>query len=168
MQACNMHPGQGTEAQMRAALHAHILVWFLQREEKKDYAPLDAIPREAMGTKPCQRPRNQKVSPLATYQEDNCYHRVQMGRVLTEMVRPCTHMETDTEATMIIPSCVWRGWLEPSRQSFTFIAARRSIAFRIEVRAVFSSHGLVNPSNNIAATRNAWPVNADWNLMMLG
>ena len=85
--------GQGTEAQMRAALHAHILVWFLQRGEIEDYAPLAAIPREAVGTQPCQRPRNQKVSPLAVYQEDNCYHRVQMGRVMTEMVRPSTFGE---------------------------------------------------------------------------
>ena len=78
---------------MRAALHAHILVWFLQREEIKDYTPLAAIPREAVGTQPCQRPRNQKVSPLAVYQEDNCYHRVQMGKVMTEMVRPSTSGE---------------------------------------------------------------------------
>jgi len=80
-----------TEAQMRAALHAHILVWFQPREEKENYAPLEAIPREAVGIKPCQRPRNQKVAPLPVYQEDNCYHRVQMGRVMTEMVRPITH-----------------------------------------------------------------------------
>ena len=82
--------GRGTEAQMRAALHAHILVWFLPREEKPDYVPLEPIDRQAVGTKPCQRPRHQKVLPLPKYQEDNCYHRVQMGRVMTEMVRPST------------------------------------------------------------------------------
>jgi len=82
-----------TEAQMRAALHAHILVWFLPREEKDKYTALEGIEREAVGVKPCQRPRNQQVEPLDVYQEDNCYHRVQMGRVMTEMVRPYVHGE---------------------------------------------------------------------------
>ena len=75
---------------MRAALHSHILVWMKRREERGDYVPLRPIPREAAGTEPRQRPRNQQVPKLSgkEYQEDNCYHRAEMGRVWTEMVRP--------------------------------------------------------------------------------
>ena len=77
---------------MRAALHAHILLWMQRRKEGKNYTPLKPIPREAAGTEPRQRPRNQKVPKLTgnQYQEDNCYHNAEMGRIWTEMVRPST------------------------------------------------------------------------------
>ena len=51
-----------TEAQMRAALHAHILVWMKQRQQPKEYEFLEPVPREAPGTEPRQRPRDR---PLA-------------------------------------------------------------------------------------------------------
>eukprot|EP00973_Karenia_brevis_P092169 12411109-Karenia_brevis.AAC.1 len=79
-----------TEAQMRAALHSHILVWMKRRPEPPGYERLKAIPREAPGTEPRQRPRNQQVLKLSAYQEDNCYHLAEFGRVWTEMVRPST------------------------------------------------------------------------------
>ena len=77
---------------MRAALHSHILLWMKPRKEPKDYSALLPIPRQAVGTEPRQRPRNQHVPPLdrKTYREDNCYHRAEFGRVWTEMVRPST------------------------------------------------------------------------------
>ena len=81
---------------MRAALHAHILVWMMKRtfspEKKEKYEPLAPIPREASGSEPKQRPRTQHVPklPVDGYQEDNCYHRAEMARIWTEMVRPST------------------------------------------------------------------------------
>ena len=77
-----------TEAQMRAALHSHILVWMMLKKEPEGYTPLRPIPREAAGTDPRQRPRHQKVEALTTYQEDNMYHKAEVGRIWTEMVRP--------------------------------------------------------------------------------
>jgi hypothetical protein len=61
-----------------------------QRPEPIGYKSLEPIPREAPGTEPRQRPRNQQVSKLSprAYQEDNCYHRAELGRIWTEMVRP--------------------------------------------------------------------------------
>ena len=76
-----------TEAQMRAALHSHILVWMMKRVlspgKKLKYEPLAPIPREACGSEPKQRPRNQHVPklPANAYQEDNCYHRAEMARI---------------------------------------------------------------------------------------
>ena len=76
-----------TEAQMRAALHSHILVWMMKRvfspQKKLKYEPLAPIPREACGSEPKQRPRNQHVPklPANAYQEDNCYHRAEMARI---------------------------------------------------------------------------------------
>ena len=61
----------GTEAQMRAALHAHILCWF---QPRRSQAPvLKAVQRTAPGTEPKQRPRAQKVEACADedYREDN-------------------------------------------------------------------------------------------------
>ena len=80
-----------TEAQMRAALHAHILCWHRLRTKKEGYVPLRAVPRQAPGTQPRQRPRHQRVEPLpeGEYQEDNIYHHAEVGRIRTEMVRPC-------------------------------------------------------------------------------
>ena len=80
-----------TEAQLRAALHAHILVWFFRRPQDPAFTPLGAVPRTVPGTTLKQRPRTQKVDPLPVgqYQEDNLYHSAEVGRITTEMVRPC-------------------------------------------------------------------------------
>ena len=81
-----------TESQMRGALHAHILCWFWPRKDphvlNKDYKPLPVIPRTAPGLAPRQRPREQIVEHLKQNQEDEIYHRAQIGRVRAEMVRP--------------------------------------------------------------------------------
>jgi|AACY02.8.fsa_nt_gi hypothetical protein len=88
-----------TEAQMRAALHAHILCWYklrdakerderLAREGKDPYLSLKPVTRTAPGTKPCQRPSSQRVEAVSPYQEDDIYHRAHVGRVNAEMVRP--------------------------------------------------------------------------------
>ena len=88
-----------TEAQMRAALHAHILVWFRRRDlkarderlraEGKVYEPLKPVPRTAPGTGgPRQRPAAQVVEPLAEPQEFDGYHAAEQGRVVAEMCRP--------------------------------------------------------------------------------
>ena len=86
-----------TEAQMRAALHSHILCWFYRRQpecqrdnQNKRWERLDYIKRSAPGTQPKQRPRAQVVPKLdkESYQEDNMYHCTEVGRIVTEMVRP--------------------------------------------------------------------------------
>eukprot|EP00973_Karenia_brevis_P007629 1037056-Karenia_brevis.AAC.1 len=76
-----------TEAQMRAALHSHILVWMKPRPRIEGYRPLTAIDRKAPGKEPRQRPRSQQVLKLTepNYQEDNCYHVAELGRIWTEM-----------------------------------------------------------------------------------
>ena len=58
------------------------------RQKPEGYTPLEPIPREAAGTEPRQRPRNQLVEPLKEYQEDNMYYKAEVGRIWTEMVRP--------------------------------------------------------------------------------
>ena len=73
---------------MRAALHAHILVFFKLRRLPDDYTPLRPVPRHAPGTEPRQRPRDQCVDPVAEYQEDNIYQGAEVGRITTEMARP--------------------------------------------------------------------------------
>ena len=79
-----------TEAQMRGALHAHILVWFLRRVRNLGRTPIPYIPRTAPGTQSRQRPRAQVVEALSesSYKEDEMYHHAYVGRVVTEMVRP--------------------------------------------------------------------------------
>ena len=79
-----------TEAQARAALHSHILVWMKPREVVANFKPLPSIPRQAPGSEPRQRPKDQIVKKLTddAYQEDNCYQHAFMGRIQTEMVRP--------------------------------------------------------------------------------
>ena len=62
-----------TEAQMRAALHAHILIWFKLRKKTEAFRPIPVIERTAPGVEPRQRPLNQKVEPLTIYQEDTVY-----------------------------------------------------------------------------------------------
>ena len=78
----------GTEAQMRAALHSHILCWF--RPRRSDAPILQVVPRTAPGTQPKQRPRAQQVEAFADkdYREDNMYQNADVARVVTEMVRP--------------------------------------------------------------------------------
>ena len=79
-----------TEAQMRGALHAHILMWFLRRVPDVGRTPIHYIPRTAPGTQSRQRPRAQVVEALSesNYKEDEMYHHAYVGRVVTEMVRP--------------------------------------------------------------------------------
>ena len=84
-----------TEAQMRAALHAHILCWFCQRPDpytkKPDcllYTPVRSVPRVVPGDKPKQRPADQHVDALPKPHEDDMYHTAEMARVTAEMVRP--------------------------------------------------------------------------------
>ena len=78
-----------TEAQMRAALHAHILCWFQLRPDKGE-PHLGKVTRSAPGTDPTQRPRAQVVEPFpdGKYREDNVYHKAEVARITTEMVRP--------------------------------------------------------------------------------
>ena len=73
---------------MRAALHAHILVWFRRRRVDGNFKPVDAVPRTAPGVEPRQRPLEQNVEPLKEKQEDTCYQYHQMARVTAELVRP--------------------------------------------------------------------------------
>jgi len=90
-----------TEAQMRAALHAHILVWFHRRDPQEQAdelkaqgkEPYKALPPREKSNKnagPKQRPRSETVADVAErdYQEDNMYHNAEMARVETEMIRP--------------------------------------------------------------------------------
>ena len=77
-----------TEAQMRAALHAHILCWFKPRPVPQDYKPIPAISRTAPGVEPRQRPAAQKVDPLPTFQHDHVYHHAHVGPMIAELVRP--------------------------------------------------------------------------------
>ena len=79
-----------TEAQMRAALHAHILCWFKPRKCPENYKPIKAIPRTAPGVEPRQRPATQKVEPLPAgeFQHDHVYHHAHVGPMVAELVRP--------------------------------------------------------------------------------
>ena len=77
-----------TEAQMRAALHAHILCFFRPREMKDDYKPLPALTRVVPGHEPKQRPRDSVVPSLGERQEDNVYQTHHVGHITAEMVRP--------------------------------------------------------------------------------
>ena len=85
----------GTEAQMRAALHAHILCWF--RPRRSNAPVLQAVERTAPGTEPKQRPRAQKAEEFADkdYREDNMYQNADVARVVTEMVRPYVRASAD-------------------------------------------------------------------------
>ena len=78
-----------TEAQMRAALHAHILIWMKLRERTPGYKPLAPITRTVAGTEQRQRKLDdKKAPPLLHHQEDNLYHTAYVNRVSTEMARP--------------------------------------------------------------------------------
>ena len=77
-----------TEAQMRAALHAHILVFFKPQEKRPDYQPNPPIARVVPGSEPKQRPRDCKVECQTQRQEDNVYQAAHVGQIVAEMVRP--------------------------------------------------------------------------------
>ena len=77
-----------TEAQMRAALHAHILCWFERRKKRDDFKPVPVIERTALGIEPRQRPLSQKVEPLKEFQHDTVYQQAFVGPITAEMVRP--------------------------------------------------------------------------------
>ena len=77
-----------TEAQMRAALHAHILVFFLKRKKPENYEPNPPIPRVVPASNPKQRPRDSQVLPQKERQEDNVYQEAHVGQIIAEMVRP--------------------------------------------------------------------------------
>ena len=73
---------------MRAALHAHILIWFKLRKKPEAFRPIPVIERTAPGVEPRQRPVNQRVGPLKVYQEDTVYQQAYVGPITAEMVRP--------------------------------------------------------------------------------
>ena len=78
-----------TEAQMRAALHAHMLIWMKPRERNLDYKQLPPIPRKVPGSAQHQRPLDDKNPvPSFKHQEDSLYHTVYVNRISTEMARP--------------------------------------------------------------------------------
>ena len=74
---------------MRMALHAHILCWFKLRTVPEDFEDMQPVPRQAPGNEPRQRPKDQHVEEIPNYQEDNIYQYAEVGRITTEMVRPC-------------------------------------------------------------------------------
>ena len=67
---------------------AHILCWFKPRSFPKDYKPIPAIPRTALGVEPRQRPTTQKVDPLPVHQHDHVYQAAHVGPMVAELVRP--------------------------------------------------------------------------------
>ena len=73
---------------MRAALHAHILVFFKPREKPAAYEPNPPIARVVPGNDPKQRPRDSQVPPQTEHQEDNVYQAAHVGNIQAEMVRP--------------------------------------------------------------------------------
>ena len=79
---------RGTDAQQRAALHAHILLWLKARVKRADCCDLDPVPRTAPGAEQRQRPRDQTVPPLAERHEDNVYQVREAARISAEMARP--------------------------------------------------------------------------------
>ena len=85
-----------TEAQARAALHAHILVWFRRRDRTAflGYKPIDPVRRASdnPGFEPRQRPSFASSVNLHPYQEDDMYYDAEVARVNAEMVRPTAAM----------------------------------------------------------------------------
>ena len=77
-----------TEAQQRAALHAHILIWFRPRKHPPLYKALEPVPRSAPGSDIRQRMKDQVVEPLQQRHEDSVYQLHEVARVRAEMVRP--------------------------------------------------------------------------------
>lgn len=77
---------QPNEAQMRAALHAHILVWFRRRVFPANYKPVPSVPRVVPGIEPRQRPQSYVVEPLDQLQHDHVYQSCHMGPITAELV----------------------------------------------------------------------------------
>ena len=73
---------------MRAALHAHILLFFKPREKPVAYQPNPPIARVVPGHEPKQRPCDCEVRPQTERQEDNVYQAHHVGHIRAEMVRP--------------------------------------------------------------------------------
>ena len=78
-----------TEAQMRAALHAHILCWFRRRRKPDNYVPLS----------PGQRRVGQTVEPLSAKQHDHVYHQKHMFRQSPQRWFARTSQQTNGAAT---------------------------------------------------------------------
>ena len=79
---------------MRAALHAHILVWFRPRRLPDGYKGVPPIQRTAPGSDLRQRPRDVRVSPLKEEEKvhDHVYH--------------CAHVMQGFEINLTAPLCV--------------------------------------------------------------
>jgi len=81
-----------TEAQVRAALHAHILVWFRRRDRSAypGYNPIGTVQRDPNnpGWEPRQRAAWASSPAIQPYQEDDMYYDAEVARVTAEMVRP--------------------------------------------------------------------------------
>ena len=90
LRMCNpsISVSSGTEAQQRAALHSHILLWFRRRLPKADWTPLKPIPRTVKGKDLKQRDKEHEVPPQVQKQEDNIYHLFEAARISGEMPRP--------------------------------------------------------------------------------
>lgn len=73
---------------MRAALHAHILVFFMLRRKPQDYRPNPPIARVVPGSNPKQRPHDSPVISQKEHQEDNVYQEAHVGQITAEMIRP--------------------------------------------------------------------------------
>ena len=99
-----------TEAQARAALHAHILCWFRRRKKPEGYTPIRPLPRKAPGTEQRQRPLDQEPEKLDEFQEDGVYHDAHVARVVGELVRP-----------EIKPGGNWSGW-DTQKMRIAFLA----------------------------------------------
>ena len=56
---------------MRAALHAHILLWMKLREKPQGYKPLRSIERSVKGTEQRQRKLDEKTPALVDLEEVN-------------------------------------------------------------------------------------------------
>ena len=64
-------------------------VGFKPRAFPKDYKPIPAIPRTALGVEPRQRPATQKVDPLPVYQarwSPNLFDPTCRGRVVVATI----------------------------------------------------------------------------------
>ena len=76
-----------TEAQARGSLHSHVLVWFRQKLRPTNWEPLPPVDKRSPGVDAKQRPLNQTVPKLDTFQEDSLYQLAHLGRISGEMPR---------------------------------------------------------------------------------
>ena len=76
-----------TEAQQRGSLHAHILTWFKPRRPPSHWTRLPPVDKRTPGVDGKQRPFDQCVPVLQTYQEDSLYQMAEIARVSGEMPR---------------------------------------------------------------------------------